>query len=427
MSIIQFVVNYSIMEKFKAVRGMKDLYGEELRKWKEIEKVCMETAELFGYEEIRTPIVEFSELFERSVGESTDIVEKEMYNFVDKKGRKLALRPEGTASIVRAYLERNLYQERKIARFYYYGPMFRYDRPQKGRYRQFYQFGIEILGGSHPFFDGESVYLLFQILKNLNIKNICFEINSIGCSECKRRFSSLLREYLEKYKNQLCSDCQRRMEKNILRVFDCKQERCREIIKESPKILDTLCDGCKNHFEKFKQYLEFSSIPYKINPHLVRGLDYYTKTVYEVFAEDEKNAIGGGGRYDELVEQLGGPKIPAVGFALGMERVSEIYRISERKKSSIYGIFLGEEAKKEGMKICEKLRKEGFVIKIDYEDRSLKNYLKIADREGEEWCIIMGEDEIKNNKVILKDMKSSQQYTLSYQNIVEEVKRIIKC
>jgi len=415
------------MEKFRAVRGMRDLYNGELRKWKQIEKNCTEIAELFGYEEVRTPIVEFSQLFERSVGESTDIVEKEMYTFIDRKGRKLALRPEGTASVVRAYLERNLYQERKIARFYYYGPMFRYDRPQKGRYRQFYQFGIEILGGAHPFFDGEAVYLLFRILKNLEIKNLYFEINSIGCPECKKSFSVLLREYITKYRNELCPDCQRRMDKNILRIFDCKNDKCREIIKGSPQILKKLCDECKKHFEKFQEYLELFNIPYKINPYLVRGLDYYTRTVFEAFTEGEKNAIGAGGRYDELVQQLGGPKIPAVGFALGMERIAELYRMDEKEKTSIYAIFLGEEAKKLGIKICEELRQAGFVVRTDYEDRSLKNYLKIADREKENWCIIMGEDEIKKQQIIFKDMKSSNQYILSFKNIVEEVKRIVKC
>jgi len=415
------------MEKIKAVRGMHDILPDKSEEWDEIEKKIKETAKLFGFEEIRTPIVEESSLFERSVGNSTEIIEKQMYSFLDKKGRKLALRPEGTAPIVRAFIESNLYQSQKISKFFYYGPMFRYDRPQKGRYREFYQFGAELFGGSHPFFDGEIIHLLFCILNRIKIQQTYFEINSIGCISCQQKFSEILKNYIIIKKNSLCQDCKIRIEKNPLRVMDCKNNSCKEIVKNGPKISDYLCNDCKDHFEKVKVYLETFEIPYKTNPYLVRGLDYYTRTIFEVFVENEVNAIAGGGRYDNLVEELGGPSIPAVGFAIGMERIFDLILHLQKKGPPIYVFLFGENVKIPGIKIIQKIREIGLKIKVDYENRSLKSYLKIADKEHANWCIIIGENELNNNQLLLKNLKDGSQQFIRIEEIDSKLKQLLKC
>ncbi|MCM8805025.1 MAG: histidine--tRNA ligase [Candidatus Omnitrophica bacterium] len=415
------------MEIFKKLRGMRDILPEEIERWKKIENVFIEVSELFGFKEIRIPILENKYLFERGIGSNTDVVMKEMYEFKDKKGREIALRPEATASVVRAYIENQIYNKEKITRFYYYGPMFRYDRPQKGRYRQFYQFGIEILGGKHPFFDGESVQILDIAFKRLNIENFIFLINSLGCKNCKGKYIEEIKKYFLANINVLCEECKIRTEKNPLRVLDCKNNSCRAILNKIPSILDFLCIECKVHFENFVNFLERFDINYKINPKLVRGLDYYTKTVFEVVPEKEDIAIAGGGRYDNLVKEIGGPDIPAVGFAVGIDRIVPLIKEKENKNNEIiYFISLGERAKIKGFEIMKKLVEERIKVEMDYEDRSLKEYLKIANKTGKRWCIILGDNEIDRGIIILKDMKEGFQEEIKEEEMIEKIKERIK-
>jgi len=412
------------VKTYTTVRGMHDIFPDKLEKWQRIENKIKKTAELFGFEEIRTPIVEKSSLFERSVGSSTDIVEKEMYTFFDKKERKIALRPEATASVVRAYIQSGADNIQKISRYYYYGPMFRYDRPQKGRYRQFYQFGVELFGGNSALFDGEIIKLLyFLLLKEINVTDPYFKINSTGCVECKNKFSLILKNYLENQKTKLCTDCQKRIETGILRVLDCKNKTCKEIIKNGPNISNYLCGNCKNHFDEVKNYLNVFNVPYNVDTHLVRGLDYYTRTVFESFVSQDDNAIAAGGRYDNLVEELGGHSVPAVGFAIGMERVIEKSCITGKKIPFVYGVFLGEKAQISGAKLSDELRENGISVKTDHESRNLKAYLKAADKASTEWCIIIGENELKENQVILKNMKSGIQELLDKKTLIAKLKK----
>ncbi len=416
------------MEIFTRLRGMKDILSEEIEIWKKIESVFIETSELFGFKEIRTPILENKYLFERGIGSNTDIVMKEMYEFKDKKGREVALRPEGTASVVRAYIENRVYSTKKIARFYYYGPMFRYDRPQKGRYRQFYQFGIEIFGGKSPFFDFETIQVLDFSFKKLRIENFVFYINSLGCKTCKKVYIEEIKKYFRERVNNLCEDCRRRIEKNPLRVFDCKNSMCKTELKNIPSILDFLCEECKNHFDVLIELLSKFNINYKIAPHLVRGLDYYTKTVFEVFVEKEDIAIAGGGRYDDLVHDMGGPDIPAVGFAAGIDRIVPLVNQKNIKKiETIYFIILGEKAKIKGLEIIRKMIEEKIGIEIDYEERNLKEHLSIANKLGKKWCIILGENEIEKKVLILKNMEDGSQIELKEDTMIEKIKEIVKC
>ena len=404
---------------------MHDILPPESEIWENVEKILRETVELYGFKEIKTPIVEEKSLFERSVGESSDIVMKEMYTFTDKKGRFLALRPEGTASVVRAYIEGQIYNKERISRFYYFGPMFRYDRPQKGRYRQFYQFGIELLGGAHPFFDGEVIKILDNLFKNLGIENFYFSVNSLGCNTCKKKYTEIVRNYFEKLKKDLCEDCKIRLEKSPLRILDCKNEKCKEMIKNVSSPVENLCDECKAHFEKVNEYMKEFEIRYFLNPMLVRGLDYYTKTVFEVFIDNEPNAIAAGGRYDNLVKELGGPDIPATGFAIGIERIIPLVKV-KIDKIIIYGIFLGEKAKIYGTKIADILRKENISVEVDYEERSLKSHLKIADRLKRKWCIIIGDIEVEKKEIILKNMETGKQENIKEENLVSKIKECLK-
>jgi len=426
------MVNYIInkrkekMEKYKRVRGMHDILPDESKKWNLFEKEGRQISELFGFEEIKVPVVEEKGLFEKGVGEETDIISKEIYCFKDRKGRDIALRPEGTTPVVRAYIENQIYLKEKISRLYYYGPMFRYDRPQKNRYRQFYHFGVELFGGGNAYFDGEIINLLSSIFKKVNIENYYFSINSLGCLNCKLMYSEKLKNYFQNFKEQICDDCKVRLEKNPLRVLDCKNRNCKEISKNAPSVLDILCDNCKIHFEKVIEYLNDVNINFKIDKNLVRGLDYYTKTVFEAFVENGESAVAGGGRYDNLVQQLGGPDIPAVGFAIGIERIIP-YIKQVKLEEPIYCIFIGEKAKLWGVKNLSILREYNIKIAFDFEDRDLSSHLKILNREKKKWCIIIGENEIQNNQIILKDMENGTQFLINEKDIVKEIKEKIKC
>jgi len=415
------------MEIFIKLRGMRDILPEEVWKWQKVEKIFIEMCELFGYREIRVPILEHKNLFVRGIGSSTDIVMKEMYEFKDKKGREIALRPEGTASVVRAYIENQIYNREKISRFYYYGPMFRYDRPQKGRYREFYQFGVEVFGGKNPYFDGEVILLLNETLKKLEISGTTFLINSLGCKNCKVSYISELKNQLMKISDSLCSDCKIRIEKNPLRVFDCKNENCRLSLKNLPLIIDYLCEECRFHFKVLVDFLNRNNINYRITGSLVRGLDYYTKTVFEVINEKEDIAIAGGGRYDNLVNDMGGPDIPAVGFAVGLDRIIPLVKDDGKNENVIYLILLGEKAKIKGIEIIKKFINEKINFETDYEDRKLSDYLRIASKNRRKWCIILGENEIDKGVIILKDMERGIQEEIKEEEIIEKIKEKLKC
>ncbi|HOL22707.1 MAG TPA: histidine--tRNA ligase [bacterium] len=415
------------MEKYTKVRGMHDILPDEISKWQFIEKILTDTVKLYGYKEIRTPLVEPRSLFERSIGSESDIVSKEIYAFKDRKGRDIALRPEGTASVVRAFIESGMSAEKKVFRFYYYGPMFRYDRPQKGRYRQFYQFGIELFGSKHPFFDGEVVVMLYNIANKLDLQKYYILVNTLGCPQCKERYSNLIKDYFSTRENHLCNDCRRRIITSPLRILDCKNPDCKQAVSNAPVIENILCNDCKNHFKKFEEYLKVNNVSYKVDPYLVRGLDYYTRTVFELYISGEENAIAAGGRYDTLVHQLGGPDIPAVGFAIGMERLLSLFKYNGPVEPFFYLACIGEDAKIKGAKIINELRNEGIDVETDYEVESLRSHLKIANRAGANWCIIIGEDEIKREEFIIKDMLSGKQVTIPFNNYIKGIKELLKC
>jgi len=408
---------------------MHDLLPAEAARWQTLEAGLLAVLCRYGYEEIRTPILEERALFERSVGEATDIVEKEMYTLTDRKGRQLALRPEGTAAVVRAYIEANLAQAQRISRLYYAGPMFRYDRPQKGRYRQFSQVGVELLGGTHPFFDGEVISLLGDMVQAVGLKDFFFELNSVGCKTCKQNYGAALKDFLEQNRGSLCEDCGRRMETNVLRVLDCKVPGCRQLLSaRAPEVV--LCDICTRHFDGVKKYLDALAVPYRVNRHLVRGLDYYTSVVFELFAGNDPGALAAGGRYDNLVEELGGPAVPAVGFAIGLDRLVETVQPEAEKEAPVQVIFLGETAKEKGIKLLGDLRKNRISVRADYDDRSVKSAMRSADKERAEWCVLVGENEINQGLWTLKNLKTHNSEALTTDQLIarlREKKETITC
>jgi len=414
------------MGTYKKVRGMHDILPGEMEKWQFAEKALASTAQLYGYREIRPPVIEERSLFERSIGTSSDIISKEIYCFQDRKGRNLALRPEGTASVVRAFIESEMPRLRKITRLYYYGQMFRYDRPQKGRYRQFYQFGIELLGGTHPFFDGEVIAMLHDMVGKLCVSGHSFSINTLGCTECKARYTGIVKERLSGMRESLCPDCNVRLETAPLRILDCKNAECRETAKAAPGITEILCEECRKHFGRVQEYLREAGIPYRVQPELVRGLDYYTRTVFELYAPGDENAVAAGGRYDSLVKDLGGPDMPAVGFAIGMERLISILRDGAEKQSpAVYCIFMGKAAHLKGTGIINSLREAGIMTETDYEERGLKSHLKEADRAKAQWCVILGEQELAKNEIIVKNMVTGTQENVPLDDCAKKLEEMI--
>lgn len=402
--------------KYATLRGMKDILPSEIYIWQEIEKVFGQIFNLYNYKEIRTPIIEQTELFTRSLGSSTDIVSKEMYSFLDKKGRNISLRPEETAPVVRACLQNNLIEKDKITKLYYFGPMFRYDRPQAGRYRQFHQAGVEVFGSDDPTIDVETIALSLHLFQELHLKNLETQINSVGCPSCQKEYLKELQNFLKEKKDSLCKDCIRRLEYNPLRIFDCKNKNCKKILLEAPPTIDGLCLPCKIHFEEVKRLLELYKIKYSVNDRLVRGLDYYTRTTYEIVCKalGAQNAICGGGRYDKLVSDLGGENIPACGFAIGIERL--IWVINEQKafperpqKIDLYIAVLGKGAKENAFMLIKEVRSAGFSADMDHLEKSLKAKLKAADRSGARYVAIIGEEEIKKDIIVLKDMLHGKQ------------------
>jgi histidyl-tRNA synthetase len=393
----------------KAIRGFRDILPKEIAKFQFVEKTAREVYESFGFSEIKIPILERTELFSRGIGEATDIVEKEMYTFRDRSGDSLTLRPEATASMARAYIEHHLYARDPVAKLYFIGPMFRYERPQKGRYRQFYQIDVEIFGVAHPMADAEVMVMLMEFFKQVGLEDVELQINSLGCEECRPRYRKELTRFLEKNVSGLCPDCKRRLETNPLRILDCKVETCREVIAGAPLVIDFICDKCTTHFERVRGYLKILNTPFVLNPRMVRGLDYYTRTVFETVTPKlgAQNAVTAGGRYDHLMRDIGGPDIPGIGFAMGIERI--VLLIPEKKEKEAFpDLFiaaLGERAQAKGFELANQLHLEGIRAEIDYEEKSLKAQMRRANKLGARYVLIIGEDELKKGRAILRDME----------------------
>jgi len=416
--------------KYNIPRGTFDILPEESYKWQYISKIFREIAERYNYREIVTPVFESSQLFERSVGDSTDIVEKEMYKFKDKKGRDFALRPEGTAPIVRAYIGNNLQNIDNSSKVYYMGPMFRYDRPQKGRYRQFYQYGIESFGSKDPFTDAEVIALGYNFLKKLGLKNFELEINSIGCSNCSEDYDKALIEYFSSSKNELCKDCINRLKKNPKRILDCKVPTCKSIAVNAPSMLDYLDEPCRIDFKKVQDYLTKIKIPFKVNPKIVRGLDYYSKTAFEFINNNlgSQNALAGGGRYDGLSEQLGGNAVPGIGFAGGFERLilsmeNEGLDFGGKKNTDAYLVTLGDNAQEFSITLLEQLRSSGISAEFNIDKRSMKAQMKAADKSRAQFCLILGDDELAQNQITVKNMNSGDQKKIDLDTLIETIRK----
>ena len=399
--------------EIKAIRGFNDVLPDEIGKWQFVEKTAREVFEGFGFSEIRIPVLERTELFSRGIGEATDIVEKEMYTFTDRSGNSLTLRPEATASIARAYLEHQIYSFDPVAKYYTIGPMFRYERPQKGRYRQFYQIDAEVFGVENPMVDAEVILMLIHFLKRVGLENLELQINSLGCRECRPRYREDLKGFLRTVAFQLCEDCQRRLETNPLRIFDCKVESCKNALSGAPQVTEFTCENCRTHFDKVKEYLTMAGLSYTLNPKMVRGLDYYTRTAFEVVSNQlgSQNAVTGGGRYDNLFQEIGGPDLPGIGFAVGIERLVSLLP-AEKTFSSPPHLFiatLGEKTATEAYRLAHALHLQGIRAELDYGGKSLKSQMRRADKFKARYTLILGEDELKRGTAVLRNMGNKSQ------------------
>ena len=415
--------------QIKALKGTKDIYGEEMRRWLKLESTIRQLCEDFGFSQIRTPIFEMTTLFQRGVGDTTDIVQKEMYSFVDKGDNAITLKPEGTAPVVRAYLEHSMHAETQPIKLYYMSPAFRYERPQAGRQRQFHQFGVEMFGSQSPTADAEVIALAHTLLQRLGITKVELHINSLGGAECRKKYNETLKAFLYERKDKLCPLCQERMIKNPLRVLDCKNESCQEMFKDAPTVLDTLGPKCKEHFEQLKELLDMMEIPYIVDPGIVRGLDYYTQTVFEFISNSigAQGTVCGGGRYDKLVEEIGGPSTPAVGFGAGMERLllvqnKEHKDIDLAPSRDIFIGYMGDRAMKRAFKLVHTLRQEGISAESDHLQRSVKAQMKYANKIGAKYAAIIGESELVENALTLKDMASGEQTKVSFDELIKVMK-----
>ncbi len=420
------------MSQFRKVKGVKDILPPESLWWNKIIEKIKNIYVKFGYEEIIIPILEYTNLYIRSIGEQTDIVEKEMFTFEDRGGRNICLRPEGTAGTIRAYVENNLYTRYRVAKLYYIGPMFRAERPQKGRLRQFYQFGSETIGSDSPFIDVEVILMYSEILKELGIDKFNLKINSTGCKNCRKEYINKLRDFLNKHKKELCSDCQKRAEKNPLRTLDCKNAQCQKIYENAPKIYDYLCEDCKLHFNQVVKSLKDININFEVDPKLVRGFDYYTRTVFEFISPSlgAQSTLIGGGRYDNLVEEIGGPSVQAVGAAGGIERIvlaleNKLKQSSCKVYKSIYIAIHPEVQFEKIFKIINLLKNTDFALFPNYEKRSLKSQLREANKLNIDAVIILAPEELKENKVILKLMKDSKEITININKIPDSIKEVV--
>ena len=405
----------------QAIKGTHDILPAEARLWQAAEAVAKDHFELYGYREIRTPVFEATELFEKGTGQTSDIVIKEMYTFVDKGGRSITLRPEYTPSIARAIIEHRLYLEPAPLRFYYIGPMFRYDKPQKGRYRQFHQADVEVFGEADPAIDAEVVEMADSLLAKLKVEGVEILINSVGCPKCRPDYLNALRRAAEGKRAEFCPDCQRKIDTNPLRIFDCKVERCRALAARFPLITDSLCRECADHFAGFRSHLEAYGLRYRVEPRLVRGIDYYTKTTFEVVTSHagQQNAILGGGRYDGLMREYGGPDMCAIGFAMGLERLLEVAKPETKQKRFLYIAYIGEKAKTQAAMLARLFRSKNIECWLEFKNRGLKAQLSRANKLGASWALIVGEDEIRNNRWILKDFSTGRQHEADEVDLVE--------
>ncbi len=406
-------------------RGTKDILPDTVAQWTHVEKVIRELCARYGYHEIRTPIFEHTELFLRGIGETTDVVEKEMYTFTDRGERSLTLRPENTASVVRSYLQNKLYAADALVKLFYIGSMFRYDRPQAGRYREFHQFGVEALGEASPAVDAEIIVLAVEFLRALGLQELKLHLNSVGCPKCRPVYRERLQEFFRPHLEELCTDCRSRFERNPLRLLDCKNEHCRALAEGAPRITDCLCDECRTHFAEVQSYLTAAGIPFELDANLVRGLDYYTKTAFEVKYTPlgAQSAVAGGGRYDGLVEEVGGPPTPGIGFAVGLERVLLALEkqglLPENQEAvDVFVVALGEEARIPAFKLLYELRAAKLSAAMDFAGRSMKAQMKQANKKNARFVAILGEDEVKEASALLKDMKTSEQKKLALKDFV---------
>lgn len=404
----------------QAPRGTEDVLPEEAVQWQVIEAVMRGEASLHGFGEVRTPVFEHTELFQRGVGDTTDIVQKEMYTFLDKGGRSVTLRPEGTAGAARAMLEHGVYNNGLPVRFYYFTSCYRYEKAQKGRLREFHQFGAEMYGSADPLADAEVILLGSSIFERFGLKDVRLEINSIGCPECRAKYLEALRAYFEDRKGELCETCLGRLERNPMRILDCKSPVCSAIAQGAPRMLDYLCDGCREHFESVKQALDAVGVAYTVNPSIVRGLDYYTRTVFEFLApiDGKELAVCAGGRYDGLIEELGGQSMPALGFGLGMERLllllkQQSVELPGADPCEIFIASLGQPAKLAAFRLCDTLWKSSVQAACDVNARGLKAQMKYADKIGAKYCLVLGDDELAAGKAELKNMKTGEKKKIS--------------
>jgi histidyl-tRNA synthetase len=398
-------------KELAAVKGTRDILPPEVEDWKGLESLAAQTFESYGYRELRAPVFEVTELFEKGTGETSDVVTKEMYTFTDKGGRSITLRPEYTPSVVRAIVEHRLDLRPEPMRYYYMGPMFRYDKPQKGRYRQFHQIDIEVFGEKGPAIDAEIVEMAHALLAKLEIKETETLVNSVGCRDCRPDYGRALKNAAKDRMSDLCPDCRRKAEANPLRIFDCKVEACRKTTAGFPSIQEYLCPVCREHFGEFLGFLDLYGIARRVEPRLVRGLDYYTKTTFEIVASGlgAQNALLGGGRYDDLMKDYGGPDIPAIGFAMGMERTLSVARLPRKKRKFLYIAALGPEAMKKGMELSRLFRGRGVETLIEFRERGMKALLGRAAKLEAAWTLVIGEDELRNARFGLKEMSTGRQ------------------
>ena len=410
----------------KAPKGTKDILPQEIYQWHYIEDTIRRISKAYGYNEIRTPVFEHTELFERGVGDTTDIVQKEMYTFLDKGGRSITLKPEGTAGVARAYIEHKLYADPQPVKMFYLTPCYRYERPQAGRQREFHQFGIEVFGAPEASVDVEVIALAMTLFKELGIKELALKINSIGCPKCRPDYHEFLKKYLSDHLDELCSACKDRYEKNPLRVLDCKVEGCQPVIKDAPHMLDHLCQECSSHFDDVKKFLDAAGFEYIIDPMIVRGLDYYTKTVFEIISDSigAQGTVCGGGRYDGLVEECGGPSIPGVGFGLGLERLllvmqSQDIQIPKPTACDIYFATIGEKAREKAFQLAQGLREKGISSDMDHVGRSLKAQFKYANKLGARFVGTIGEEELIGGQLRLKEMETGEEESVAFDQIAD--------
>lgn len=424
--------------KITSIKGFADIFPGEVETWQWVEAQARQVFSAYNFAEIRIPILEKTELFSRSIGETTDIVEKEMYTFEDRDGRageiagrpevgrgegtKLTMRPEGTAGVVRAYVEAELYKVEPVRKLYYLGPMFRRERPQKGRMRQFHQIGAEALGRGDPYIDAEILLLLHDFFQALGLTEPALQINSLGCAECRPHYRARLLEFLKAREAALCGNCQRRIDRNPLRALDCKEAGCIETTKDAPSILDGLCAVCHEHFGTVQRLLGETQLPFALNPRMVRGLDYYCRTTFEWTTKllGSQSAVAAGGRYDGLVQQLGGPPIPGVGFAMGVERLTMLLRLQERAGANgpaVYFAWIGAQARDWAFPMAHRLRQQGVAVEIEAEPRSLKSQMRRADKLKARAVVILGDDELAKGQAVLRDMASKQQEEILLNNL----------